>query len=583
VARSAFGHATRDGLAADIVDRADLVQALWGVLVVGLGIGIPAGLVYGLYDLWSVPVERSSASSPRTTYREDRRTNNLVSLVAGILVGIAIGLPMGVRSGLAAGLFYGIVAGTGVCLVGRLVLGFASTVEFAEVILGRRLRGVRFMRLLEDARNRQILRQAGSLYQFRHAELQDHLARLYPAQDGAWTGAADKTRREHHREAVQAIAATILRAARRIPRTRWGRALGAITSVALLAAVVVSAIPIVTAIVDPDHSTLTHTRANTLTFSPDGKLLASSGAGQTVLWDLGTRRITQILAGESVGGGGNVLNRKGRPARAGMFTPDGTTLVTAGGGTVHWWETATGRNIGNLLVGTSAEILALSPDWRTVAAFEQGEATLRLWDVATRGSKRLRPWTDSDVEAYSVTVAFSPDGKALTTGGAGGPVRLWEVATGRNIRNLTDDPYWTESRLSPDGKTLATPIHGAGGKGFSINVGGKFQLSDVATGRKTRTLTSGDDKILTSALEFSPDGKTLATAWFDFEDTGSRSRLTNFRVRLWDVATGRNIRTLSVGNAQLLSLAFSPDGKTLATGWDDDRVRLWDVTRRQRQ
>jgi WD40 repeat protein len=570
VAWSAYGRAITDGLAAHVVDGRDFALALWSVLVVGLGVGVPAGLVFGLYDLWSVPLERAAASTPRTTYSEDRRTSTWVSVSAGLLVGLAIGLQLGVTFGLITGFCYGVIAGIGAGLVGRLVFGLVSTVEFAELILSRSVRRVRLMRLLEDALRRQVLRQAGSVYQFRHAELQDHLAKLYQSQHN-----------------VAPILSVSVRAPRRLsmPRTRGGRALGAITLAALLTAVLVAMKPIVTAMIDPDHITLTRTQASTLTYSHNGRLLAGSRTGKTVLWDLAVGRITQTLTGDTVGGAGSAFTPDVTVRGAGSaFSLDGKTLATADDATVHWWDVATGRNIRTLPVETGAEILAFSPDRKILTTLDPADGTVGLWDVATgKNTRNLPAWTPRDIRGdFSITLAFRPDGKALATlHDADGRVRVWDMATGRNTRTLADDPHWGDPAFSPDRKILATGSFGAGGKGYIVNVGGKVRLWDVATGRNTRILAADDDKLLTGTLAFSPDGKTLATGWVDVLHTSSGRNHYDYRVRLWDVATGTNTRTLAAGDGNSLhSLAFSPDGKTLATGWADDRVRLWDLTSR---
>jgi hypothetical protein len=130
---------------------------LAGGLAFGLAGGPVGGLVGGLgvavAELWLTPVAESSASTPISTYDGDRRANLLISLAFGLTFGLAVGLAVGLAG------------------------GASSYIQLTEmVLLCRRQRPPRYMQLLEVALDRQVLRRAGAVYQFRHAELQDHLA-----------------------------------------------------------------------------------------------------------------------------------------------------------------------------------------------------------------------------------------------------------------------------------------------------------------------------------------------------------------------------------------------------------------------
>ena len=185
--------------------------------------------------------------------------------------------------------------------------------------------------------------------------------------------------------------------------------------------------------------------------------------------------------------------------------------------------------------------VAFSPDGRTLASGNRS-STIKLWDVAS--GQELRTLIG---HSHSVTsLAFSPDGKTLASGSEDFTIRLWDVASGQELKTLKGNIF--SVAFSPDGKTLAS--------GDDVTV----RLWDVASGRALRTLR-GHSGVVRS-VAFSPDGKTLESGSWDFT------------IKLWDVASGQALRTLKDSNA-VVSVAFSPDGKTLASGSVD--IKLWNV------
>ena len=153
------------------------------------------------------------------------------------------------------------------------------------------------------------------------------------------------------------------------------------------------------------------------------------------------------------------------------------------------------------------------------------------------------------------SVAFSPDGKFLASGSAQGTIKLWNVATRRNIRTLNDDRRVASVAFSPNGHILASHSH-------DVN------LWDVSTGQNIATLfrTYGG-----GAVGFSPDGTILAS--------GSPDN----KVRLWDVSTHGEITTFVHGQIgpSLHTVAFSPDNTILASGSGDGKIKLWSVANYQ--
>lgn len=198
--------------------------------------------------------------------------------------------------------------------------------------------------------------------------------------------------------------------------------------------------------------------------------------------------------------------------------------------------------------------------------------TVRLWDVTTGVEVRSFIGHPAAVN----TIAFSPDGKLLGSGSYNGMVKLWDVATGNELRSLTGNFYSVNSiAFSPDGKMLASASDNGmirpmvTQQGFLSaelirgNEHGTVELWDVATGAAVRSLTGHARWVETVA--FSPNGRLLASG----DEDGT--------IKLWDVTTGAEVRSTSGHSSIVYSVTFSPDGRILASGGTDDTIKLWDV------
>ncbi|MDE2732937.1 MAG: hypothetical protein OXI72_00985 [Gemmatimonadota bacterium] len=292
-------------------------------------------------------------------------------------------------------------------------------------------------------------------------------------------------------------------------------------------------------------------------FAPDGKTIASGREdGSIRLWDVGTGQYKTTLEGHGEG------------VYSVAFSPDGKTIASGANGednTIRLWDVDTGQLKATLKARLFVIYsVAFSPDGKTIASGSTEE--IRLWDVDTGQHKATleghRDWV--------ISVAFSPDGKTLASGSWDGSIRLWDVDTGQHKATLEGHRGWVTSvAFSPDGKTLAS-----GSDDSSI------RLWDVGT-RQLRVPpieADLDDRGSVHSVAFSPDGKTLASGIGGLDDN----------LQLWDAVTGRLKAAFSgesqeFGNFHNLSyvtfVAFSPDGKTLASGgsWDNT-ILLWDMS-----
>jgi len=231
-------------------------------------------------------------------------------------------------------------------------------------------------------------------------------------------------------------------------------------------------------------------------------------------------------------------------------------------------------------------------------------SNLRVWQAYLRGVNLpdvdfsyadLTKSVFTDAFGTILSVALSPDGELLAAGTANGEIRLWYTVSGKPVRILRGHSGWVYSIVfSPDGTKLAS-----GSEDRTV------RMWQVETGQSLTTLSGHSDRVLSVA--FSPDGAFLASGSHDgtirlWETEGSyrflqaldghtnriwsialsndgrlASGSEDQTVQLWNIHTGHLLKTFEGHTGWVRSVAFSPDGYTIASASDDQTVRLWDI------
>lgn len=340
-----------------------------------------------------------------------------------------------------------------------------------------------------------------------------------------------------------------------------------------------------------EHNSLAYQAAH---FSPDGRTMVLSGRESNLaVWDVGNRH--KPVSRHRLWDGGKVVSA--------AFAPDGKNLAALQwSGRITLWDAVrwkARRPCGPVLEPVRA--LAFSPDGTILATVSETTAAgarhtesiwpvsrpihrdtflagpcdeaLRFWDAANR--QPLRLLSSQPAVTRPALLAFAPDGRTLATAQDGGTVWLWELTAARRravlyvgprarwlslgeeaiLQGLPFHTQYMERILAlafaPDGRTLGI-----------VGPDGTLQLWDATTGERCAILSS--ERPEANCLAFAPDGRTLAAHY-------------RGEVELWDVDKRQLLQTRLLHRGSVIRyLAFSPDGRLLASGASDCGVKLWD-------
>ncbi len=332
-------------------------------------------------------------------------------------------------------------------------------------------------------------------------------------------------------------------------------------------------------------------------FAPDGKRVATGSADKSAkIWDIQTGLVLATLEGHTQGvnavsfsADGEELitgsndktariwgTKSGRDvtlqdeelkhARSIAFSSDSQRIVTANRSirrpTAILWDASNGKIIRKMEGHTHyIYAIAYSPDGKTILTGSRDKTAI-LWNAAD--GHKIHTLEGHAGSIYAV--AFSPDGSRLYTASWDKTVRIWDAKSGELLNTLKGHTAGvTAIDVSPDGSHIVTgaSINGRKTENEAASKKQTVMIWDAQSGQKLKALVGHDNSVYDVA--YSPDGKLIASASWD----GS--------VKIWDAIKGAELKTLEGHSQSIQAAVFSPNGQRLATGSWDNTVKIWDI------
>jgi WD40 repeat protein len=300
-------------------------------------------------------------------------------------------------------------------------------------------------------------------------------------------------------------------------------------------------------------------RINTLASSPDAKYVLTAADRSIRLWDATNGKHVRSFAFESA-------NQIGGMVAA--YSPDGKTIAAGCyddspknrfAGACRVWDAATGKELRKQGFPNRVTKLAFSSDGKTLALVtEEDKATIFVWDL---GADKEPVSLTSDLRDVD-WLSFLPDGKTLAVIELG-QLHFWDVEAKKQKANaILAGAALNSAAFSVDGKIVV----------IGEAHGGELVVRDVATGSELRRFEAVNT--LGSMVALSLDGRILASAPIP-------RTFVNYKfdpsIRLWEMATGREIRKIHPGNSKVTTLTFSPGTRTLISGMQNGTALIWNV------
>ncbi|MCO5970454.1 WD40 repeat domain-containing serine/threonine protein kinase [Actinoallomurus soli] len=294
-------------------------------------------------------------------------------------------------------------------------------------------------------------------------------------------------------------------------------------------------------------------KVGSVAFSADGKILVGGcDDGKVRLWNVATKTDFASLVGHTRSVGPVAISHDGKTIASGSEDS-----------TIRLWNTVDRTAFATIAPGAKTDQLCFSPDGKILAATGY-LGVVTLWDSAT--GKFLDRLDDQKHRLLQFSVAFSPDGTTIASGSFWGQVALWDAASHalKAVFTAGTSNSIVQVAFSPDGKTLAC----TSGRPMTSQGLGRSSLGlwNVATRTRTVEFQVATNLISLDTVAFSPEGAVVAGAGGNGGSGGN--------IMFWNIASRRGTSAFRAPG-DVNSIAFDPDGKTLASG--SRGVQLWDL------